>query len=381
MMKELAAMLLLLFCGLGMRAQVVLYADKCPGGDTGEKISKCIQALPESGGICDARNFTGEQRSAAGFTVGAAAKPVQLLLGPITLVVSKPVDLQAKSSIVGLPWALGIGIAQGATVIKAGANTNLAAVVQIDGSLAALQDVTVDGNRKNNQGEGVGLLVNNASRAEIFRVTVQNAPGHGFEVFSKGASDSCCDKLQKVMAIANAKSGLYILRTGDIMVALSEFENNGQHGIEINGSAGIRVEHSDLGGNLGDGINLYGTPSLPSSNEIILGNQFGNNHQADIALTGYNGGYSSTGLLISSNQFVSGTYPDPGKYDAIRIVDRHHNEISGNSFFASHAHYYRSCVNLSGKREKRDLVSNNNCQAAEAGAEALIVTPANNIAA
>ena len=101
--------------------------------DAGEKITQCLAALPETGGVCDARNLAGDQYSASGFTVGGASKPMQLMLGATTLIVTKPIILQARSSITGLPPASGIGCYQGASVIKANAGASLPAVVQVEG--------------------------------------------------------------------------------------------------------------------------------------------------------------------------------------------------------------------------------------------------------
>src|SRR6476646_1196165 len=175
MTKLLATVLLSGTC----LAQSVMQADKFKGADAGEKIAQCLAALPETGGVCDARNLSGGQQSASGFTVGSPSKPVELMLGPTTLIVGKPIILQARSSIVGLPSASGIGGYQGATLIKARDGANLPAVVQVEGPLAVLQDVTIDGNKAKNSGRGIGLLVNRQSRADLTRVTVQNAPGDG----------------------------------------------------------------------------------------------------------------------------------------------------------------------------------------------------------
>src|SRR6266852_3217774 len=108
----------------------VLHAEKFKGLDAGEKITQCLAALPETGGVCDARNLAGEQHSANGFTVGSGSKPAQLVLGPTTLIVAKTIFVQARSSITGMPSASGIAGYQGASVIKANAGANLAAVVQ-----------------------------------------------------------------------------------------------------------------------------------------------------------------------------------------------------------------------------------------------------------
>jgi len=352
---------------LTAHAQSVLYAEKFAGADAGEKISRCIAALPSTGGICDARNFSGEQRASAGFTVGGTGKPVELMLGSITLNVSQGVHVQAKSSIVGMPSSSGIGSDQGATVIKAADNSGLRAVVQIEGALAVLQDLTIDGNKKAGHGSGETLRVERANRVQLFRVTVQNSPGDGIAIVSAGKQESCCAKLENVMAIANARAGLHIINSNDVFIVLSEFENNGGNGIEVESSSAMRLEQSDIGGNQAHGVNIHGSAAQPASNLIITGNQFGNNYQTDINISGSNGRYSSIGNTISSNQFLGGAYRASGKYDAVQIVDSAYNVIASNSFFANHANSYRFCVNISGGLKKPDQVINNFCQAAEAG--------------
>src|SRR5215469_14705636 len=276
---------------LAAHAQSVLYAEKFKGADAGEKISRCIAALPSTGGICDARNFSGEQRSSAGFTVGGPGKPVELMLGAITLNVAQGVHVQAKSSIVGMPSSSGIGSDQGATVIKAADNSGLRAVLQIEGALAVLQDLTIDGNKKAGHGSGEALRVERANRVQLFRVTAQNSPGDGIAIVSAEKQESCCAKLENVMAIANARAGLHIINSNDVFIVLSEFENNGGNGIEVESSSAMRLEQSDIGGNQAHGVNIHGSTAQPASNLMITGNQFGNNYQTDINISGSNGRY------------------------------------------------------------------------------------------
>src|SRR5215467_12367764 len=309
--------------------QTVQHAEKFPGADAGEKIRNCMAALPPQGGICDARELSGQQTASAGFTVGQPAKPVELMLGPVTLSTKGTIYVQTKSSIVGVAAAMGIGFEQSPSVIKAADNTSLAAVVQVDGFLAVLQDLTVDGNKKGAPQGGVSILVNKANRAEMFRVTAQNAPTFGFQFYSSDKDESCCAKLSKIMAIANGQAGLHLANTADVLISLSEFENNGTHGIELNNSPTARIEHSDLGGNAQDGIILYGTSSSPlqSNKQIIVGNQFGNNTRYDINVVGLDPAsrkHASTGNLISSNGFIGSSSRPPG-YAAIHIVDSGEN--------------------------------------------------------
>jgi hypothetical protein len=352
------------------RAQAVLQADQYNGADAGEKIRKCMAALPPAGGVCDARNLTGGQTAATGFTVGSPNQPVELMLGPVTLLTSGTIHIASKSSIVGMPAAAGIGTDQSPSLIKAADGTSLNAVVQLDGAFAVLQDVTVDGNKKAAPQGKVAILVLNANRTEMFRVTAQNAPFYGIEIYSNN-NESCCAKLSKMMAVANGGSGMQIANTADVFISLAEFENNGKHGLELNNSPTARIEHSDFGGNLGDGIRIYGTASSPlqANKEIIVGNQFGNNAQHDIEVAGFDDAakkYVSTGHLINSNEFI-GSDKRPAGYDAIHITNSGENNIVGNTFSATSAHPYRYCVFIEGAYERQDQVNNNYCSAAKQG--------------
>jgi hypothetical protein len=302
------------------------------------------------------------------------------MLGPVTLFTKGTIYVQTKSSIVGVAAAMGIGFEQSPSVIKAADNTTLAAVLQMDGFLAVLQDLTVDGNKKGAPQGGVGILVNKANRAEMFRVTAQNAPTYGIQFYSSDKNESCCAKLSKIMAIANGQAGIHLANTADVFISVSELENNGTFGIELNNSPAARIEHSDLGGNAQDGIIMYGTASSPlqSNKEIIVGNQFGNNARYDINIVGLDAKakkHASTGSLISSNEFIGSTTRPTG-YAAIYIMDSGENTIVGNTFFAG-AHPYSACVSVSGDRELADLVSGNYCAPNATGGKTGFVGTAN----
>jgi len=366
--NDLAAMITVL-SGLA-HGQAVLRADQYSGTDAGEKIKKCMAALPATGGVCDARNLSGQQSSESGFTVGAQGKPVELMLGSVTLLTKGTIHVQAKSSMVGMPAAAGIGSDQSPSLIKAADQSRLGVVVQLDGAFAVLQDVTVDGNKKGAPQGNVAILVLNANRVEMFRVTAQNAPKYGIQIYSDN-NESCCAKLSKIMSVANGDTGLHIANTADVFISLSEFENNGKNGVELNNSPTTRLEHSDVGGNLGDGIRIYGTASsrLQSSKQIIVGNQFGNNAQHDINILGLDPAgkkHVSTGNLISSNEFI-GSDKRPSGYDAIHVADSGENNIVGNNFSATSAHPYRYCVFIEGSNELPDQINGNFCTAAKAG--------------
>lgn len=350
--------------------QAVLKAEQYDGADAGEKIRKCMEALPATGGVCDARNLTGNQAADSGFTVGAPNKPVELMLGPVTLLTKGTIHVQAKSSIVGMPASAGIGSDQSPTLIKAADGSRLSVIVQMEGPFAVLQDVTVDGNKKAAPQGNVGILVLNAGRVEIFRVTAQNAPRYGIEIYSDN-NESCCAKLSKMMAIANGEAGLHLANTADVFVSLSEFEENGKNGVELKDSPTTRLEHCDFGGNLEDGIRVYGTAQsrLQSNRQIIVGNQFGNNAHYDINIQGFDDAgkkHVATGHLISSNEFI-GSDRRPAGYDAIHITSSGENNIVGNTFSAGPEHPYRYCIFIEGDHELPDQVNGNFCTAVKAG--------------
>jgi hypothetical protein len=344
--------------------QTVQQAEKFPGADAGEKIAKCMAALPPQGGVCDARELSGKQASASGFTVGDADKPVQLMLGPVTLATKGTIHVQARSSITGMPAAMGIGTFQSPSMIQAADGSALGSVVQMDGPLSVLQDLTIDGNKKGAPQGGVGILVNQANRVEMFRVTAQNNAKYGIQLYSKN-NESCCAKLSKIMALANGQAGMHLANTADVFVSVSEFEDNGTFGIELNNSPTARIEHSDMGGNQQDGIIMYGTASssLQANKQIIVGNQFGNNGRYDINVVGWDSAgkkHASTGNLISSNGFI-GSSRRPAGYAAIQVVDSGENTIVGNTFSATSSHPYGACVNISGDHALPDLVTGNTC--------------------
>lgn len=363
----------LLLSRLSAGAQGVQHAGKFPGADAGEKISRCIAALPPQGGVCDARELAGSQSSAGGFTVGAPGQPVELLLGPTVLLTRSTIRVQAKSSIVGMPAAMGIGSDQPASVIKAAANTSLPVVIELDGAMSVLQDITVDGNKSATASGSstTAILVNKANRVEMFRVTAQNAPGYGIEIYSSNRNESCCAKLSKIMAVGNGRAGMHLANTADVMISDSEFENNGGHGIETNNSPTTRIEHCDIGGNALDGIRIYGSADSPlqAHRQMIIANQFGNNGHYDINIEGSDPTGKkqvSTGNLISSNEFI-GSPTRPAGYDAIRVSNSGGNTIVGNTFVAPGSHPYKSCIGIYGDREGPDEITANTCATSATG--------------
>ena len=350
-----------------------------PGLDMGQQIANCVTQLTTTGahgGICDARAFNGLQYYKGGspLDIGAPGEQVELLLGRVTFYTAQTIRVQQGSSIVGMAGAAiplsrpdptkpetidGVGFA--GSVIKQYPSANLNAVVELDGGFNLLQDVVVDGNKDSNV-SGTAILVNRASRVQLLRVFAQFAPSYGIEFYStaggagSNGDESCCAKLLNVMSAWNGDSGLYAVNTADVFVSVSEFEANGGSGVELCNSPTFRIEHSDIGGNGQDGIRVYGTRTgFSADREIVVGNQFGNNHGDDIDMFG-----ASSSHLISSNQFIGASAPyyrKPGA-DGIRLSGAN-SMVVGNMFFTSSQPLHACIENIGGSSNQ---VTSNFCQ-------------------
>jgi hypothetical protein len=396
MSKKCLFLALTIVLATGAWGQSVIAVDTLAGADMGAKIANCVSVLTAAsanGGICDARNFSGAQHdtsspSTSTLFIGAANKPVELLLGAVTLTANRITKVQGGSSIVGFPAALGAG-----SIIKAAVGFGAGAVVELDGGANLLQDLVVDGDNQSTATSAI--FVNLSGGVSMFRVVAQNATSHGILIFSHYSTsptqphdESCCAKLVQIRSISNKGTGLYSTNTADVFISLSEFEDNGLSGIELNDSPTYRIEHSDIGGNGrlhdptngGDGISIFGDGTGYSANgQIILGNQFGNNYGHDIQISD-----SSFNNLVSSNEFIGSSNPPdgPGRMsgaDSIHILNDEsnsgNNQIVGNTFYASSTPLH-ACINISGSSTARDQVVDNLCQAADvSGTTAIFATP------
>lgn len=337
--------------------------------DMGQQIADCVNQLTAAhGGICDARAFSGPQQNLSSPTgsdlvIGAAGKPVELMLGPVVLTTNQVIKVQRSSSILGMPSAVDTTTSVFGSMIMQAPGSNLGAVVELDGGTNVLQDLTINGNKANNPVSGSDIFVNRASHVQLFRVSALNSNHNGILVYSDRpgtdtngnptGNQSCCSKFLEISASGNAHAGLFLSNTADIYIATSSFENNSGNGIELSDSPTLRIENSDLGGNLADGIHMYGSADGISSNkQIIVGNQFGNNGQHDIEISGP---YSAQNL-ISSNEFIGSKRRQSG-YDGIHIENSGLNNIVGNTFFAS-SHPFAACIHISNSQQMDQLVGN-----------------------
>jgi hypothetical protein len=291
---------------------------------------------------------------------GTDNKPVELRLGGETLIVGAPVTVYDSSSITGLPMGTNTWVPD-SSVIMAAANANLPEVVVVNGTQdngeqnQALRYVTIDGN--NQAGAQVGLLLNSVGDFLLDGVTTRQAASDGIELES-----SCCALLRGVFSIGNKGNGLHAVGSSDLLVSLSQFEENGANGIELDNTPTIRLEHSDVGGNGNVGLQetCTGTSEFSCGRQIIVGNQFGNNAKGDISFIGTNAGaQDSEGWVIAGNSFIARPATETG-YPEINIQDSGYNAITGNHFDCGSQITYAVDIHESATgRESPDSVTGN----------------------
>lgn len=119
----------------------------CPtsvaGEDFASVIRNCIAELPPAGGIADATGLTGTLQSFSD-PFASNTKPVQLLLGAVTITTTVSWQPNAGSQIVGS--------APGSTFLNLADHANTDVVSIISANNVLLQNVTIDANRNNESG-------------------------------------------------------------------------------------------------------------------------------------------------------------------------------------------------------------------------------------
>lgn len=157
-----------------------------PGSDAGAKINACVNSLPSTGGVADARGITGAQTISTEVVLNKSN--VDVLLGEATFTMTKRVYIQASS--VRLRGGGG-----GVTTLKASASIAYAdndlVLVSAGGvypsPLSALsnvivQDLTVDGNQANttvgrpyaDDTHGTGINLNRCGDCKVLNNIVKN---------------------------------------------------------------------------------------------------------------------------------------------------------------------------------------------------------------
>lgn len=316
-------------------ASAIRRATDFPGATAGDQILAAQKDILDRGystGIIDATDYNGVQAINLDLVLGDNWNTsFTLLLGRATFVVSHPIRLGRASSIQGMsmgawswptagntPQSTVIRVADGVTlsgpIIQVGDNLG-----QGNGTSASISNLVIDGNASKQQStawiHGISVLPS-AGLVDIRQVSVVQASGYGISLNANNAT------LSRVFVGGSVGCGLQLSGASDVFVSQSEFENNGGDGICIFNSGALRLAQSDLGGNKGAGLSAANN----SSSLIINGNQFGNNAQNDLVISG---GWGAN--VITGNQFIGSSFrASPDTLFAILINNTTNTSITGN---------------------------------------------------
>ncbi|MBI1748513.1 MAG: hypothetical protein HYR55_18290 [Acidobacteria bacterium] len=187
------------------RLNNIRYANQFTGVNAGQQIQACIDDLPSTGGICDARGFVGNQTISNALTVGTSTKPVVLYLGLGTYIIDQPITLSAGSQLIGsgsgtviqsslscavdlnppscCPYRDGGTAAPGSSIIVAGQRVVLADFTLAYADSATEGDCSTQGSRCS-IGINIGVAdlghhvtVRNVEVTRVFNQNLPNKPG------------------------------------------------------------------------------------------------------------------------------------------------------------------------------------------------------------
>ncbi len=287
-------------------------------------------------------------------------------LGGAALTLAAKITLGANSKLVCNPSAQRTDTTDNTGKITQASGANLAHLIELNGNYGVIDNILVDGAKATNASGGSNVYVT-GNRASLFRLTSRNAKTHGIHIFSTGTDDlACCAKILLLMSLRNDGCGIKFENTADCFVSMSEMEENALYAVECDNSPTTRIEHCDLSGSI-HGLYVHGASynpgvSIGSNNQLIVGNQFGNNIGNDVRLIGTNGG--TYGNVITGNQFFPSDRRVSNTYSAIYIEDNGPgcNTITGNVIRSYAPHKLKYGVEIYetvGGAESWDTVSSN----------------------
>jgi hypothetical protein len=249
------------------------FAHAFPGATLGAKINAAINALPPTGGIVDATDFTGPQRIDQTVILGAGGgKAVELRLGGATI----------SASVV--PFQLGDGaklLGNGSTIVTQDAGANLEWLITgtniADCEIAGL---TVDGNRQGNTGAGSGIGLHTAKRCWLHQLVVRNTVGRlhpGIAFFDDGNADNTVEHnlVQDIGTLADYADGIYVAGPGN-KVLFNRIRNATDFGIVGESCVGCVIQGNDLvnvpaGISVGSGIASFNAAANIIDANVITG--------------------------------------------------------------------------------------------------------------
>lgn len=205
------------------------------GADFGAQLNSAMAGLGGPGNVQIATG-TYTPTTAINIPVGVV---LQLAAG-VTVLASATTTMLGQSGIVG-PGACGDGdtAINCTTVWKMANATNLSPLILMQGKMAFIQNMVIDGNKTNNPTAGPLIKATYAvsgtavSRMRISDSTIQNSKTDGLEALSSSVSNNEVAGfiMSHVMVINNDSDGAYVFNTGDLNAEnQTQFENNGLGG-------------------------------------------------------------------------------------------------------------------------------------------------------
>jgi hypothetical protein len=250
------------------QSQSLVYAHSYPGATMGIKLAAAINALPPTGGVVDATDFTGDQRIDQTIVLGSSDKPVELRLGSATLTATAvPFTIGDRAKLIG----------NGQTIITQAAGANLEWLIR--GTNVAdceITGLTVDGNRSGNTGAGSGIAFSTAKRCRLHHLVVRNTVGRfhpGIAFFDDGNQDNTIEQnlVQSIGTSADYADGIYISGPGN-KVLFNRIRLASDFGIVAESCSGCLIQGNDLVGVPG-GISVgSGVATLQAAANIIDAN-------------------------------------------------------------------------------------------------------------
>jgi len=275
----------------------VIHCTEFAGSDAGAQIQACINALPASGGVADARGLQGAQT--ANQTINLGSKAVELLLGAIRLTSSA----NPAIAVSGPSWIRGISPSASVLITTAPGAT----CVYWTGSGGGMQGLQCNGQA----GTGHGLLLDAAATSvqfNTFENLILTGPvnsNDGVRIVAVPTTVASFNHFQN-LEVLNFSNSVHLTSTGATGGPTDNLFIGGQYRKYVNGGNGLLID----GGAVGNGFFGGNFTGSAAGVNIISG---GDNYLFGL-LTDFNTTDFQVGSGSSDNHFlgVAGKLVDSG---------------------------------------------------------------------
>lgn len=222
----------------------------------------------------------------------------------------------------------------GACVFTQANSTNLANIFILNGTDAALSNITIDGNKANNSSGGNNIEIIGL-RDSLSYVSSINAKTNNIAIGNGSSNIAAVAELDHVASLSAGNDGINCSITSDIWITNSQIENNGNNGITLTNCGAAHVIDDDVSGATLDGISISGssTAAVSGYNNVINNTTLSQNGHHDIEIQGWDAAHSNYSSLY--NQIVgdlcqgSSAHAAGNTYDCVKIQDSGFNTITG----------------------------------------------------